>query len=65
MGNTPWTNPHLVTPGIVHWIGPGTQTHTGHVAVLTMQIVPESAALPRFAAGCGVLALLHRVSRRS
>jgi hypothetical protein len=58
-------NLQLVTPGIVHWIGTGTQTHTGHIGVLTLQITPEPGAILLLAAGGCVLALLYRVNRRS
>lgn len=58
-------NIQLVTPNLVHWVGPGSQTHTGHVAILTMQITPEPGAVLLLAAGGGVLALLYRASRKS
>jgi hypothetical protein len=58
-------NIQLVTPNLVHWVGPGSQTHTGHIAILTMQITPEPGAILLLAAGGGVLALLYRANSRS
>jgi len=57
-------NIQLVTPNLVHWIGPGTQTHVGHIGVLTLEIVPEPGAILMLAGGGGILALLYRASRR-
>jgi len=56
-------NIQLVTPTLTHWIGPGYQTHTAQVGILTLQ-VPEPGAILLLAAGAGVLGLLYRVSRR-
>jgi hypothetical protein len=57
-------NIQLVTPSIVHWVGPGFQTHTAHVSILTLQITPEPGALLLLAGGAGMLALIYRASRR-
>jgi len=54
----------LVTPALTHWLGPGWNTHTGHIGILTLQIVPEPNAVLLLAAGAGVLALLRRMNRR-
>ena len=56
-------NIQLVTPTLTHWIGPGYQTHTAQVGILTLQ-VPEPGAMLLLAAGAGVLGLLYRASRR-
>ncbi|MDH3519482.1 MAG: hypothetical protein OEM49_03420 [Myxococcales bacterium] len=55
-------NLQLVTPALTHWIGPGFQTHTGHIGILTLQ-VPEPGRVALLAAGIGALALLYRASR--
>jgi len=50
-------NIQLVTPALTHWIGPGYQTHTGHIGILTL-LVPEPARAALLAAGlCALLAL--------
>jgi len=56
-------NIQLVTPTLTHWIGPGYQTHTAQIGILTLQ-VPEPGAMLLLAAGAGVLGLLYRASRR-
>jgi hypothetical protein len=53
----------LVTPVLTHWTGPG-RPHTGHIAILKIQIVPEPSALLLFAVGASALAVLRKVSRR-
>jgi hypothetical protein len=53
----------LVTPVLTHWNGPG-RPHTGHIAILKIQIVPEPSALLLFAVGASALAVLRKVSRR-
>jgi len=63
-GTTKVRNIQLVTPTLTHWIGPGYQTHTGQVGVLTLTITPEPEAFLMLAAGGGLLALLYRASRR-
>jgi hypothetical protein len=57
-------NIQLVTPSVVHWVGPGFQTHTAHVGILTMQISPEPSALLLLATGGGLIGLLYWRSRR-
>jgi hypothetical protein len=57
-------NIQLVTPSLTHWIGPGYQTHTGHIGILHLQFAPEPGAVLLLAAGGAVMALLYRVSRR-
>jgi hypothetical protein len=54
-------NIQLVTPTLTHWKrGHGRPfNHTGHIAVLKIQLVPEPSGLAMFAAGAGVLLLLH------
>jgi len=57
-------NIQLVTPALTHWIGPGYQTHTGHIGILNMQLAPEPGAVMLLAVGGAVMALLYRVNRR-
>ncbi len=64
-GITRVRNIQLVTPELIHWIGPGWQAHQGGVGILTMQITPEPGAILLLAAGGGVLLLLYRKSHRS
>jgi hypothetical protein len=54
-----------VTPGLTHWLG-GTvdDDHTGHIGILSLQVLPEPTALLLLAAGVGALVGLHRLSRR-
>ena len=56
-------NIQLVTPTLTHWKrGHGRPfNHTGHIAVLKIQLVPEPSGLAMLAAGAGVLLLLHGV----
>jgi hypothetical protein len=56
-------NIQLVTPTLTHWkLGHGRPfNHTGHIAILKIQLVPEPSSLALFAAGAGALLLLHRV----
>jgi hypothetical protein len=63
MGSTTVRNIQLVTPTLTHWIGPGYQTHTGHIGILTLQ-VPEPGHVALLAAGACALVLLRRSSRR-
>ena len=60
-------NIQLVTPTLTHWkLGHGRPfNHTGHIAILKIQLVPEPSSLALFAAGAGALLLLHRVFHRS
>jgi hypothetical protein len=53
----------LVTPTLTHWKrGHGRPfNHTGHIAVLKIQLVPEPNSLAMFAAGACALLLLRRV----
>jgi hypothetical protein len=64
-GTTKVRNIQLVTPVLVHWIGPGVQTHAGHIGFINLTITPEPEALLLLAAGGGVLALLYWASRRA
>jgi len=57
-------NIQLVTPELTHWNGTGWLSHTGAVGILKLQITPEPGAILMLAAGGGLLALLHGVSRR-
>jgi hypothetical protein len=57
-------NIQLVTPALTHWQGVFVNSHTGHIGILKLQIVPEPSAVAMLAVGAGVLALLYRVSRR-
>jgi len=57
-------NLQLVTPAVVHWLSPGATNHSGHIGILTMQIVPEARSLLLLAAGGGILALLYRAAHR-
>jgi hypothetical protein len=52
----------LVTPTLTHWKrGHGRPfNHTGHIAVLKIQLVPEPGSLAMLAAGAGALLLLKR-----
>jgi hypothetical protein len=54
-------NLQLVTPALTHWIGTGSQTHTGHIGILKLSIAPEPGAVLLLAAGLGCLAALYRV----
>jgi hypothetical protein len=58
-------NIQLVTPTLTHWIGPGFQTHTAQIGILTLQITPEPEALLLLAAGGGLLVLLYWARRRA
>jgi hypothetical protein len=53
----------LVTPTLTHWKrGHGRPfNHTGHIAILKIQLVPEPSSLAMLAAGVGALLLLHGV----
>jgi len=58
-------NLQLVTPVLTQWIDSyGTQAPTGHIGILTLQVVPEPRAVLLLAVGAGVLVVLRRVSRR-
>jgi hypothetical protein len=52
----------LVTPTLTHWKrGHGRPfNHTGHIAVLKIQLVPEPGSLAMLASGAGALLLLRR-----
>jgi hypothetical protein len=63
-GVTRVRNIQLVTPELIHWIGPGWQTHQGAVGILNLRITPEPGAILMLAAGAGVLFLLYRTNRR-
>jgi hypothetical protein len=52
----------LVTPALTHWLD--YQDHTGHIAILKIEFVPEPHAVLLLAAGAGVLVVLRRVRRR-
>jgi hypothetical protein len=55
-------NIQLVTPTLTHWArGHGRPfNHTGHIAILRIQLVPEPGGLAMIAAGACALLLLHR-----
>jgi hypothetical protein len=55
-------NIQLVTPTLTHWKrGHGRPfNHTGHIAILNIQLVPEPNGLVMLAAGACSLLLLHR-----
>jgi hypothetical protein len=55
-------NIQLVTPTLTHWArGHGRPfNHTGQIAILRIQLVPEPSGLAMFAAGVCALLLLHR-----
>lgn len=55
-------NIQLVTPTLTHWKrGHGRPfNHTGHIAILKIQLVPEPSGLAMFSAGGCALLLLHR-----
>jgi len=55
-------NIQLVTPALTHWIGG--DYHTGHIAILKMEFVPEPHAVLLLAAGVGALVVLRRGSRK-
>jgi hypothetical protein len=57
-------NIQLVTPVLTHWIGPKLQTHSGHIGILKLRIVPEPGAVLMLGVGVGVLVVLRSVSRR-
>ena len=60
-----WRYLQLVTPGLTHWRGAGGNNDSGHIGVLRLRIdTPEPGPVLMLAVGAGVLALLHRVSRR-
>jgi hypothetical protein len=63
MGTATVRNLQLVTPALTHWIGPGSQDHTGHIGILKLQ-VPEPAEMALITAGLASLVLLRRVGRR-
>jgi len=56
-------NIQLVTPALTHWIGPGSQDHTGHIGILKIRL-PEPHAVLLLAAGAGTLLVLQRANRR-
>jgi len=60
-------NIQLVTPTLTHWKrGHGRPfNHTGHIAIINIQLVPEPSRLAMFAAGAGALLILHRVFQDS
>jgi len=53
----------LVTPTLTHWKRDHGRpfNHTGHIAVLNIQLLPEPSSLAMLAAGAGALLLLHAV----
>jgi hypothetical protein len=55
-------NIQLVTPTLTHWArGHGRPfNHTGHIAILRIQLVPEPGGLAMIAVGACALVLLHR-----
>jgi hypothetical protein len=57
-------NIQLVTPALTHWQGVFVNSHTGHVGMLNLQLVPEPGAALLLATGGGVLTLLYRANRR-
>jgi hypothetical protein len=56
-------NLQLVTPALTHWIGTGYETHSGHIGILKLTIVPEPSVLLMLAVGAVVLIRLHHVMR--
>jgi hypothetical protein len=60
-------NIQLVTPTLTHWKRDHGRpfNHTGHIAILKIQLVPEPTPLALLAAGAGALLLLHRLSHAS
>ena len=63
-GTTKVRNIQLVTPALTHWQSTKVNSHTGHIGILKLQIVPEPNAAALLAVGAGVLTLLYRASRR-
>jgi len=57
-------NIQLVTPALTHWVGPGFQTHTGHIGILKLTIAPEPGAWLSLMAGLASLLALRRAARR-
>jgi hypothetical protein len=57
-------NIQLVTPALTHWIGPGSESHTGHIGILKLHIAPEPGAWLSLALGLGLLLGLRRVTGR-
>lgn len=57
-------NIQLVTPQLVHIIGPGFSTHAGQIAILNLVITPEPGKLFLLAAGGAILALLYWANER-
>lgn len=64
VGTNTIRNLQLVSPALTHWISPGSQDHTGHIGILTLQIIPEPTALLLLAAGIGALHLVRRARHR-
>ena len=60
----PVRNIQIVTPALTHWQGVFVNSHTGHIGILKLRVVPEPGAVLLLAAGGGVLALLYQVRRR-
>jgi len=55
----------LVTPALTHWIGDRRpDDHTGHIGILTLEVVPEPGKIALLAIGLGTLIALRRWGRR-
>jgi hypothetical protein len=57
-------NIQLVTPALTHWIGPGFQTHSGHIGIVNLLVVPEPARALLLACGWLFLLALQRAAGR-
>jgi len=53
-------NIQLVTPGLTHWLSPGYNTHTAHIGILNLRVVPEPGRFALLALGLGALLALRR-----
>ena len=53
-------NIQLVTPGLTHWLSPGNNSHTAHIGILNLRVVPEPRSVAMLALGLGALLALRR-----
>jgi hypothetical protein len=58
-------NIQLVTPGLTHWLSPGWNTHTAHIGILKLRLVPEPGRFALLALGLGALLVLRPCAGRA